>query len=71
MKKTAKLYQIIPDGCRMFETVSNTPENAYACVACWYSTNKKVAIVDTETKETNIYTREIDRAGNLVRLIEH
>ena len=69
--KMAKLYQVFPDGCRMFETVATTPENAYACVACWYSTNKKIAIVDTETKETHIYTRELDRAGNLVRIIEH
>lgn len=71
MKKTAKLYQIFPDGCRMFETIANTPEGAYCSVSCWYSWDKRIAVVDTETKEAHIYTSEHDKNGNFVRIVEH
>ena len=41
---------------------------AYAMICNWYMPNKKIIIINLKTKETNIFTRELDSNGNLIRI---
>lgn len=66
-----KLFRIFPDRCRHFETVANCPEMACRGVCSFYSADKKIAVMDIESGETKVYSRELDKNGNLLRIVEH
>lgn len=64
-------YIIIPERGNWTEIEATNSEMAYAGACCWYSPKRKVAIMNMSTKETKIYTRELDKHGNLIRIIEN
>lgn len=66
-----KLFRIFPDRCRQFETIANTPEMAYCGVCCFYSADKKIAVMDIESGDIKVYSRVLDKKGNLLRIVEH
>lgn len=66
-----KLFRIFPDRCRQFETVATSHEMAYRGVCCFYSADKKIAVMDIETGDVKVYSRELDKNGNLLRIVEH
>ena len=66
-----KLFRIFPDRCRQFETVATCPEMAYRGVCNFYSAEKKIAVMDIETGNVKVYSRVLDKNGNLLRIVEH
>lgn len=65
-----KKFQIMPEGCRWSEVEASTAEMAYRGVCCWYSPRTRVAVRDTETGATVIYSRRQDTAGNLLEVVQ-
>lgn len=66
-----KKYIIMPEGCQWSECEAANHESAYNLNSNWYKPNTKIAIMETETGATKIYTREIESNGNLKKVIEH
>jgi hypothetical protein len=66
-----KLYQVMPDGGRMFETVATGPEMAYRAVCCFYSPERKIAVHEVGSDVCHVYSRKLDRHGNMVELLQH
>ena len=66
-----KLFRIFPDRCRHFETVATSHEMAYRGVCCFYSADTKIAVMDIESGDVKVYSRVLDKKGNLLRIVEH
>jgi hypothetical protein len=67
----SKLYMIFPDGCKTISVKAASHEMAYCAICCWYAAEKKVAVLDMEKGTAKVYSRELDKAGNLIRIVEH
>lgn len=63
-----KQFIVMPEKCRFYTVEAMTAESAYRGVCCWYSPKTPVAIMDSETGATIIFTRELDKAGNLDKI---
>ncbi len=61
-------YLIMPERCRFYVIEAMSAEVAYRGVCCWYSEKTPVAVMDIETGEAEIYTGQLDQAGNLVQI---
>ena len=66
--ETMKKYYIAPENCRWTETEAATAEAAYTAVCCWYMPDTRIAVIDAETGQAAIFTRTLDRAGNLTAI---
>ena len=64
-------YIIAPEGCKWSEREAANHEAAYCLECSWYKPSTRTAVIDPSTGATKIYTRELDPAGNLKRVIEH
>ena len=64
-------YIVMPERGNWTEIEATGFEMAYRGVCCWYMPDRKVAIMNMSTKETKIYTRELDKHGNLIKIIEN
>ena len=67
----SKLYHVKPDGLRMFETIATSPDMAYRGVCCFYDPDRKIAIHEAGSDICHVYTRKLDKNGNLLEVIEH
>lgn len=63
-------YTLMPEGCRWSTVKAYTMETAYGLECSWYRPNTRIAVRDNETGETKIFTRELDKHGNLIRMQE-
>ena len=63
-------YLVMPEHCNFININATSPEMAYRAVCNWYSPKNRVAITDTVTNETRVYTRRLDCNGNIVEIIE-
>lgn len=50
---------------------ASTPEMAYRNVCCFYMPETPVTIHNLRTNESITYTRELDRWGNMMKIIIH
>lgn len=66
-----KQFLLMPNGGQWEVISAMTHEMAYSSESNWYNTNTKIAIMDLETKETKIFTRELDEYGNFIKNIIH
>ena len=64
-------YIIAPEGCRWSSCEAANHESAYSLNCSWYKPGTRTAVIDASTGTTKIFTRELDPAGNLKRVIEH
>ncbi len=64
-------YIVMPERGNWTEIEATNHEMAYRGVCCWYNPNRKVIVINKSTKEAKIYTREIDKKGNLIKIIEN
>lgn len=64
-------YIIAPDGGKWTEQEAKTPRAAYGLACSWITPSTRTAVIDPSTGLTRIYTRELDKAGNLAQVIEH
>lgn len=69
MKEKRFLY--MAEGGRLNSLDCTSAEMVYRCVCCFYMPSTKVVVIDTETNEASIFTRTIDKNGNLIEVIKH
>lgn len=66
-----KDFAVIVHGKRKYSVSATSAEMAYRAECCWYSAETPVTIHDLTTDECWIFTRQLDNAGNLLRIIAH
>ena len=66
-----KLFRIFPDRCRQFETVATSHEMAYRGVCSFYNADTRIAVMDIESSDVKVYSRVLDKNGNLLLIVEH
>lgn len=59
-------YLVMPEGCKWYETEANTSEMAWSKNCNWYSYEKRIAVLNLDTRECRVYTRVLDKNGNQV-----
>lgn len=64
-------YIIMSEGSRWSEIEATSAEMAYRAACCWYSPDKRVAVYDPATGAAVIYSRKLDKAGNLLEVVKH
>ena len=66
-------YLIMPEGCRWFETESSqTDLKTIYCLNCsFYLPKTRINIINLQTNQSAIFSREDESNGNLKRVIEH
>lgn len=64
-------YLIMPEGGTWTEAEAATAAAAYAAMCYWHSDNRRIAVMNTETGEAAIFTRTLDKAGNLQAIRQH
>ena len=69
MKEKRFLY--MAEGGRLNYLDCTSAEMVYRCVCCFYKPSTKVIVIDTETNEASIFTKIIDKNGNLIEVIKH
>lgn len=60
-----KKYYICPDGSKWTQTEAASAETAYCAACVWYSPETRIAVIDAEAGQAAVFTRTLDRAGNL------
>lgn len=63
-------YLVMPEHCGFYNINATSSEMAYRTVCNWYSARNRIAVMDTTTNETRVYTRRLDSDGNLIEIIE-
>ena len=63
-------YLVMPEHCDFININATSSEMAYGTVCNWYSARNRIAVMDTTTNETRVYTRRLDSNGNLIEIIE-
>ena len=66
-------YLFMPEGSKWeeLEREQNKLDVIYNLECSFYSPKTRIAIMNLETRETKIFTRELDATGNLIKVIEH
>lgn len=59
-------FVVMPENCRWTEVEANSAEMAYISECSWYMPGKRIAVYNTATGETVVYTRRIGSDGNLL-----
>lgn len=64
-------YLLMPEGCKwtLLHNVASH-EIAYSLQSNWYSPKTRIAVMNVRTKETKMFIRELDKDGNLEKVIE-
>lgn len=66
-----KEFIIMPEGGKWSKREAANHESTYCLECSWYNPSTKIAILETDTGITKIYSREIESNGNLKKSIEH
>lgn len=61
-------FIIAPEGQGWYTVKAKNAATAYSMECCWFSPNLKIAVINTETSEVSIYTRKLDKNGNLIMI---
>ena len=67
-KVTYTKYVVMPEKCRFYTVDAQNAEIVYRGICANYSPKTPVAIMDTATGKTVIFTRTIDNSGNLLQI---
>lgn len=63
-----KYLAVIPRSDDWEIVEAGNSETAYTMICNWYMPNKKIIIINLKTKETNVFTRELDSDDNLIKI---
>lgn len=66
MENDRKEFIVMPEHCNWYISYGNkatTLETVYQSECVWFNENRKIAIRDTETNETAIFTQRVDENG--------
>lgn len=61
-------FIIAPEKCNWYTTEAKNSAGAYCKECNWFSSHVKIAVINTETSEVSVYTRELDKDGNLITI---
>lgn len=61
-------YIIMPEGCKWSEREAANHEAAYCLECSWYKPKTRVCVLDAETGAAQIFTRDMEPNGNLIRV---
>lgn len=66
-------YLIMPEGCKWYETERSQTDlqTIYLLECSFFLPKTRICIVNLQTNESAIYSREIESNGNFKRVIEH
>ena len=59
-----KQFLFMPEGNDWTVYQAYTAESVYTLNCCWYSPSHRIAVMDIETGETSVFSRELDSNGN-------
>ncbi len=65
-------FLLMPEGCtwQEIDRPQQKLETIYGLESSFYSPGHRIAIRNQETGETRVFCRELDAAGNLLRVYE-
>lgn len=66
-----KKFLYIAEGGRLNFLESTSHEMVYSSIAYFYNPSTRVVVIDTETNEACIFTRTLDKNGNLIAIIKN
>ena len=69
--KDMKRFLYMAEGGRLNYIDSVSSEMVYSSIAYFYNPSTKVVVIDTETNEASIFTRILDKNGNLIDIIKN
>ena len=64
-------FIIMPEGCKWSEREAVNHEAAYSLECSWYKPKTRVCVLDAETGAAQVFTREIEPNGNLIKVNKH
>lgn len=60
-------YTVRKEGSPWWQEVDATSEEmAYRATCCWFYAETRIIVTNTETGEAKVFTRMLDKDGNLV-----
>lgn len=65
-----KKFFYCAEGGRMNEIEADSALMAYRCICYFYMPSTKIIIIDSETKQANVFNRKLDENENLVEIIK-
>lgn len=65
-----KRFLYIAEGNKLYTVDAPNAEMAYKNLCGWYNPTTKIIIIDLETKYTHIFSRELDKNGNLISIFD-
>ena len=65
-----KKFFYCSEGGRMNEIEADSALMAYRCIFYFYMPSTKIIIIDSETKQANVFIRKLDHNGNLIEIIK-
>ena len=63
-------YLIMPYNGRWYQQNADSSEMAYRNVCSWYGPHVLIGIMDLESNITEVFHRELDINGNLVKIVK-
>ena len=63
-------YLIMPYNGRWYQQMADSAEMAYRKVCSWYGSQVLIGIMDLESNITEVFHRELDDNGNLVKIVK-
>ena len=67
-EKEYRQFIVMPEKCRFYTVDAQNAEMVYRGICSDYSPETPVAIMDTATGKTVIFTRSLDNSGNLLQI---
>ena len=66
-----KTYTVSANGKQILTTEAINHDMAYRGVCCWFLPETPVTICDESTGKCFVYTRALDKGGNLIAIFRH
>ncbi|MBO5032409.1 MAG: hypothetical protein J6D08_11080 [Lachnospiraceae bacterium] len=63
-------FTICPEGCKWSQVDAASAEMAYRSVCSWYNPKTRIAVINQATGQAVTFTRQLDGAGNLVKIFQ-
>ena len=65
-----KRFLYMAEGNKLYTIDAPNAEMAYRSLCEWYNSTTKIIILDPESKYTHIFSRELDKYGNLISIFD-
>lgn len=65
-----KRFLYMAEGNKLHTVDAPNAKMAYRNISGWYNPTTKIIIIDPNTKYTHIFSRELDKNGNLISIFD-